>query len=215
MSQLEEYRFLFSLLPHAAMPAPKVSTRFHPSSIAFLESVQRPKSEMLKRFVSQNGWPDNLSHGVDMQEKAFAIIHYCDYDVEFQKLCHGLMIESAALGTTALGFVAFMTDRILCNEGRHQRFGTQIRETDNGSFVPKAMEDAERVDELREQVGLIENLSDYFARVNTGDVLLHRFLLTNPPPDEVPAPKVRIEPAQEEKPREAQILQFPAKSEPE
>ena len=75
------------------------------------------------------------------------------------------------------GFLAFLTDRILCNEGKHQRFGTQIREAANGCFVPKPIEDPDRVDELRAQAGIRESLSDYFIRVNNGDLLLYRPLL--------------------------------------
>jgi hypothetical protein len=75
------------------------------------------------------------------------------------------------------GFLACLTDRILCNSGFHQRFGTQIREVSNGCFVPKPIEDPDLVDTLREKAGLKETLSDFLQRVNDGDLLLYRPLL--------------------------------------
>jgi hypothetical protein len=87
------------------------------------------------------------------------------------------MLECALKGKVQLGFLAFLTDRILCNEGKHQRFGTQIREVMNGCFVPKPIEDPDHVDELRQKVGLFETITDYYQRVNNGDLLLYRPLL--------------------------------------
>jgi len=88
-----------------------------------------------------------------------------------------LLLSQAKRGQGNLAFLAFMTDRILCNKGLHQRFGTQIRETDNGSFVPKCMENTEAIDMLRQQVALEESLADYLQRINEGDVVLYRRIL--------------------------------------
>jgi len=169
---------LFALTEPDDLPPLAASSAYHPSSLAFLSSLRRQKSELLKQFILENGWPDTLRCGDKAEAAAFMIAVHADYDVEFQIACHQLLLESAILGaTTRLGFLAFLTDRILCNQGKHQRFGTQIREVENGCFVPKPMQDAEHIDELRAEAGLSETLSDYYARVNRGDMLLYRPLL--------------------------------------
>lgn len=177
ISRLSELNHLFSLTPHGDHEPPTVSPKFHESSLAFLAGVMAPKSELLRRVITEEGWPDSSKEGLVAEAVAFKVALHADYDIDLQKQCHALMVESAAKGTTPLGFVAFITDRILCNEGHHQRFGTQIRELENGCFVPKAIEDVELVDSLREQVQLAENLSDYLQRVNNGDLLLYRLIL--------------------------------------
>ncbi len=150
---------------------------YDPSSIKFLENIHRRKSEALKDIVATRGWPDNKAYDGHAEAAAFMIVQHADYDPEFQKYCHGLMLENAARGKASLGFIAFLTDRILCNAGRHQRFGTQIREVTNGCFVPKPIENPEKVDEFRQMAGIGECLSDYLQRVNGGDLLLYRPLL--------------------------------------
>lgn len=168
---------LFSLAPVSDLPPPVPNTAWDPSSIQFLASIHGAKSEALKTIIAEYGWPTDEEFGEHAHAAAFMIVVHADYDVEFQTNCHQLLLESATRGDIPLGFLAFLTDRILCNLNLHQRFGTQIREAANGCFVPKAIEDTEKVDALRAQAGLSENLSEYYARVNGGDLLLPRPLL--------------------------------------
>jgi hypothetical protein len=177
MNETLDITSLFALEPAAELPPPKVSPTYDVSSLKFLEGIHRRKSEGLKMILAQSGWPDAARFGEHGEAAAFMIVQHADYDPQLQRLCHALMVERAKLGEIKYGYLAFLTDRILCNSGRHQRFGTQIREVTNGCFVPKPIEDPEHVDELREQVGLDETLSDYFIRVNAGDLLLYRPLL--------------------------------------
>jgi hypothetical protein len=183
MNKTQELKELFSLRQKEGLDNPSHGTAFHASSLAFLEQVHRHKSDALKELVEEHGWPDAKKTNPHVEETAFTIILHSDYDLEFQKKCHALMISTAALGITKIGYLAFLTDRILCNMNHHQRFGTQIREAENGSFVPKPMEDPDHIDELRERAGLHEKLVDYYQRVNDGDMLLYRYLLNEPEED--------------------------------
>lgn len=168
---------LFSLHSPLDLPPPHISPAYDASSLAFLEGIHRRKSEALKSIIERDGWPDAHSYDGHAEAAAFMIVQHADYDPDFQRLCHGLMLRSAARGEGKLGFLAFLTDRILCNAGLHQRFGTQIREVTNGCFVPKPMEDPDHVEELRQKAQLMESLADYYQRVNNGDLLLYRLLL--------------------------------------
>lgn len=190
---------LFSLTSPEQLGAPDTSPMYDPSSLKFLENIHRRKSEALKEIVLHRGWPHKKEYDGHAEAAAFMIVQHADYDPEFQKHCHALMLRGIENGSNSPAFLAFLTDRILCNEGKHQRFGTQIREVTNGCFVPKPIEDPDQVDTLRAQVGIEECLSDYLQRVNDGDMLLYRPLLNG-----------YAEELEERK--EKKILEFPQKS---
>lgn len=167
---------LFSLeSKEAALPL--VATAYHESSLQFLEGIHRRKSEDLKLLLQAYGWKGLAAANPHAQEAAFMIVHHADYDIALQRDCHAQMLQSVREGNTQPSFLAFLTDRILCNEGHHQRFGTQVREVSNGCFVPKPIEDPDQVDVLRDEVGLMESLSEYLQRINNGDLVLFRPLL--------------------------------------
>ncbi len=171
---------LFSLTPPEGLEPPNLTTRWSDSSLAFLASVHKPKSDALKTIIEAEGWPQDDRYTDNAEAAAFMIVLHADYDLPFQRRCHQLMLELATRGQIKLGYLAFLTDRILCNEGHHQRFGTQIREAANGCFVPKPMEeedDIERLDSLRKEASLHETMLEYTQRVNGGDLLLPRLLL--------------------------------------
>lgn len=167
---------LFTLSTSAEAP-PKVSPAYNLSSLRFLEGIHRRKSEALKGFIAENGWPTASRFGDDMEEASFLVALHSDYDPQFQMMCHALMLQLARQGRLKLGYLACLTDRILCNLEKHQRFGTQIREVENGCFVPKPLEDPDHVDDLREEVGLKETLAEYLQRINAGDLVFYRPLL--------------------------------------
>lgn len=177
MDDTKTLKALFTLQTPNGLEMPEHGTAYDPSSLDFLEGIHRKKSELLKQVIAKDGWPSPNSHDGHAEATAFLIVLHADYDTAFQKLCHALMLDAAASEKATLGFIAFLTDRILCNENKHQRFGTQVREVSNGCFVPKAIETPEAVDELRQQVGIDETLTDYLQRVNSGDMLLCRPLL--------------------------------------
>jgi len=171
---------LFSLESPEGLEPPRTPTKWADSSLAFLAGIHGAKSNALKAIVEENGWPQDAQYTDHAEAAAFMIVLHADYDLQFQTQCHALMLELATRGKIALGYLAFLTDRILCNKGLHQRFATQVREAANGCFVPKSMEeedDIELVDRMRIEAGLSENLFDYYQRVNSGDLLLPRPLL--------------------------------------
>ena len=49
--------------------------------------------------------------------------------------------------------VAYLTDRVLCNEGKPQIYGTQFYLVD-GNPQPRPIEDGENVDKRRLRIGL-------------------------------------------------------------
>ncbi len=174
-TDLEE---LFSLQSKAEIQVLHPASAPSQSALEFLEQIHRRNSEALKTIIHNDGWPSAESVSKNAEAAAFMIVQHADYDPVFQRACHLMLTESVVRGETQeIGFLAFLTDRILCNDRKPQRFGTQIREVTNGCFVPKPMENPDQVDELRLRAGLRESLADYLQRVNDGDLLLYRPLL--------------------------------------
>ena len=172
------YDTLFSLSPLAReLPELTFSTAYSDSALQFLESIHRRQSEALKSVIADFGWPDESVMGEHATDAAFMVAQHADYDPDFQLLCHTLMLREVKAGRMKPAYLAFLTDRILCNQGHYQRFGTQLREAPNGCYVPKPMEDAGQVETLREEVGIAESLDDYMMRINSGDMLFYRTLL--------------------------------------
>jgi hypothetical protein len=56
-------------------------------------------------------------------------------------------------GEVAPAQPAYLEDRILCCEGRAQRFGTQFDWDENGELSPQPIEDEHNVDLRRRSVG--------------------------------------------------------------
>jgi hypothetical protein len=169
-----DLKSLFSLEEPEGMEPPLVPTTFFASSLDFLAQFHRKKSEALREILDMQGWPDAKQYGEHAEATAFIIALHSDYNLELQVRCHQALLANALKGEGNLGFLAFLTDRILCNKGLHQRFGTQIREADNGCFVPKAIENADKIEEWRQLVQLGETMADYYQRVNDGDLVLYR-----------------------------------------
>lgn len=176
MTELD-FKTLFALEEPEGMPEPAHPTKFFESSLDFLAQFHRRKSEALKEVIHQHGWPTTEQFGEQAEATAFIIALHSDYDLDLQILSHGCLMERLETGKGNMAFLAFLTDRILCNKGLHQRFGTQIREADNGCFVPKAIENNDKIEEWRALVGLRETMAEYYQRVNDGDMLLYRIIL--------------------------------------
>ena len=63
------------------------------------------------------------------------------------------------------GFLAYLTDRILIDEGKPQRYGTQGRALENGEIVPYPIEDEGHVNDRRTALGL-NSIEEYFNEMN-------------------------------------------------
>lgn len=178
MGDILDIETLFSLESKTGPADLQPANAPSPSALEFLEQIHRRNSEALKAIIHDNGWPSAESYSANAEAAAFMIVQHADYDPVFQRACHLLLLESVLCGETReMGFLAFLTDRILCNDGLPQRFGTQIREVTNGCYVPKPMEDPDNIDDMRREAGLKETLADYLQRINDGDLLLYRPLL--------------------------------------
>lgn len=129
---------------------------------AWNAEIDRRNTERLKEIVERIGWPTVSKVGAEASEGAWLIVQHADHDIAFQRLALGLM-EAATIGEVQLRDIAYLTDRILANEDKPQRFGTQFRRW-QGVYEAAPIEDAEHLDERRKAHGL-EPFAEYMAHM--------------------------------------------------
>lgn len=120
---------------------------------AALAAVDKDNREWLKGVVGKHGWPGKSLVGRDGTGAAWLLVQHADPDVPFQKQCLALLTAAVKAGEAEGKDLAYLTDRVLGNEGKKQVYGTQLVEK-GGRFVPKPIEDEAKVDERRKGVGM-------------------------------------------------------------
>ncbi|MGW2371525.1 MULTISPECIES: DUF6624 domain-containing protein [Kitasatospora] len=119
--------------------------------------------DRLSEIMAVHGWPTERAVGADAARAAWLVAQHADRQLDVQRRAVELMAEAVAVGAASARDLAFLEDRLAVNEGREQRYGTQIGAVADGRPVPWPCEDPERLDERRAQVG-IEPFDEYTAR---------------------------------------------------
>ncbi len=115
----------------------------------------RANSLKLKKIINQVGWPKKNDFGQEISSGAWLIVQHSDHDLMFQKECLKLMKQMVKEGQIDKKLVPFLEDRILVNEGKKQKYGTQFyKDKINGKLIPKPIKNLKNVDKLRISVGL-------------------------------------------------------------
>ena len=121
--------------------------------VARQDSVDEANRVRLKEIIQQHGWPMSEMVGRDGVEAAFFIVQHADRDPAFQREMLPLVEQSYEAGDLPGPKVALLTDRVLVNAGEPQRYGTQA-EIVEGDAVVMPIENPEKVDELRAEMGM-------------------------------------------------------------
>ena len=117
----------------------------------------------MREIVAEYGWPTASKVGEDGASSAWLLVQHADADPSFQRECLELM-KAAAPGEVSAVDVAYLTDRVLVNEGKKQIYGTQFWTVD-GQNVPRPIEDEAGVEERRAALGMI-SMKEYTARMS-------------------------------------------------
>lgn len=107
----------------------------------------------LKMVITQHGWPGRTLVGRDGAHAAFLLVQHASRDRELQRECLRLM-EAAPNGEVAGPDWALLTDRVRLAEGKKQLYGTQIEFREGTWQIQGEVEDPDRLDERRKQLGL-------------------------------------------------------------
>ncbi|MFJ3219001.1 DUF6624 domain-containing protein [Kitasatospora sp. NPDC086801] len=119
--------------------------------------------DRLAAIMADHGWPTEQAVGPEAARAAWLVAQHADRQLDVQRRAVELMAEAVAGGAASARDFAFLQDRLAVNEGREQRYGTQIGAVADGHPVPWPCEDPERLDERRAGVG-IEPFDEYTAR---------------------------------------------------
>ncbi len=107
----------------------------------------------MKRIISDYGWPTISMVGKKAAHAAWLLIQHADEDPVFQQTCLKMMQLALRKDEFFPEDVAHLTDRILFNLGKKQKFGTQFR-LHNGVREPYPILNPKDVDKRRVAYGL-------------------------------------------------------------
>ena len=99
--------------------------------------VDEENTARMKEVVAELGWPGKTLVGEDGARSAWLLVQHADRDPEFQSACLELM-KAMPEGEVSAVDVAYLTDRVLVNEGQLQVYGTQSHTVD-GQTKPRPM----------------------------------------------------------------------------
>lgn len=114
-------------------------------------AIDEAHEKALMAMLPPEGWFTISRYGREASEAAFLIIQHSNPDLWRRFV--PVLEQLAAKGEVAGGNYALMYDRLALNDGRMQRYGSQMTCKD-GKYVPLPLEDPERVDERRAALGM-------------------------------------------------------------
>jgi hypothetical protein len=124
-----------------------------PALVARIQTVDIEHTTRMKAIVAEHGWPGPRLVRRDGAEAAWLLIQHADQDVAFQRQALALLEAAAARGEASKSDLAYLTDRVLINEGKPQLYGTQSW-NEGGVEYLLPLQEPERVNERRRTVGL-------------------------------------------------------------
>ena len=119
----------------------------------------------MAQIVDELGWPTRTMVGDNGAQAAWLLVQHADHDVAFQRKCLGMMKPLVGQAQVFRGTVAYLTDRVLVNEGKRQVYATQFH-TVGGLHQPRPMIDPVNVDKRRLAMGLT-TLKEYTELMRT------------------------------------------------
>lgn len=124
--------------------------------------VDEDNTRWLKAHVGRSGWFTVSKYGAEADKAAWLLVQHADRDVAFQAEVLAILEPLVAAGETDPRSYAYLYDRVAVNSQRPQRYGTQGRCTDAGTWEPRDVEAPEQLDQRRAAVGLPPE-ADYVA----------------------------------------------------
>ena len=132
------------------------------SALKALAAADAPLLARLLEIVKAHGWPGRALVGDDGAHAAWLVLQHAPSDVQRSML--PLVRAAAARHDARSSDVALLEDRVLADDGKPQRYGSQLAYPPTGG-TPKVrpIEDEACVDARRASVGL-EPLAEYLRR---------------------------------------------------
>lgn len=125
-----------------------------------MEQVHLKNAAELERMIGERGWLGKSMVGADGADAAWLIVQHAISLPGFSRRCLKLLEKAVAEHEAEPQQAAYLHDRICFFERRPQKYGTQSDWNEDGKMTVWALENAEKVNEYRAEVGLppLDNL---------------------------------------------------------
>jgi len=135
-----------------------------PQLIERVSKVDLQNTLWLEEIIEQQGLPGVSEVGDDGTQALFLLIQH-SLNLELQRRCLALMETLVRQNEFDAVSLAYLTDRVLVNDGKPQMYGTQGKYAENGIIVPGPIEDEEHVNERRKAL-MLDTIEEYFKAMN-------------------------------------------------
>lgn len=136
------------------------TTKYHPR----MKQIHEKNNARIKEIISKYGWPGFSIVGKEGSKAAWLIVQHAVLDTEFMDKCLPLLKEAISHSEAEGWCFAYLQDRVLTMSNKPQIYGTQHDIDENGIAYPLPIQHPEKVDALRNEVGL-GSLSDATKRI--------------------------------------------------
>ncbi|UTH72483.1 DUF6624 domain-containing protein [Chromobacterium sp. IIBBL 290-4] len=120
------------------------------------EASDQANQRMLDEVTARCGWPRTPDVDKPAVHAAFMILQHASTDpkdIEYRRRYWPMLQESQRRGDLDASVLALFEDRMLLQEGKPQKYGTQV-DAHEGVTVSQPLQDPARLDERRKAVGL-------------------------------------------------------------
>lgn len=130
-----------------------------------LEGVERANAERLSAWMTACGWPRRSVEGVQAARAAWLIAQQARSDIAFQRQVVRQLELAVLDGEASAMHLAAASDRLAVQEGRPQRYGTQLRQVAGCGWDYFLLDDLARVEARRKRLGL-PSLEEHKRAIN-------------------------------------------------
>jgi hypothetical protein len=130
------------------------AVRTDPKRSGEMHAVDEDDTKWLTGLVRQIGWIDVPRFGTDAAFSAFLLVQHSG-DLPLMAAALPVLERDARRNGLRGESYALLLDRLLVNLGRRQRYGSQLGQDEKGRLLLMALEDRDKVDEWRKQLGMI------------------------------------------------------------
>lgn len=133
---------------------------YHP----LMRKLHEKNTVRIKGIIGEHGWPGIQLVGKEGSEAAWLIVQHAVLDTEFMTDCLKILKEAVDRNDAEGWCYGYLLDRVLIMQDKLQIYGTQHDIDEHGVAFPLPMEDQDKVDDLRQNIGL-EPLSEATKRI--------------------------------------------------
>ncbi|HET8575451.1 MAG TPA: DUF6624 domain-containing protein [Candidatus Paceibacterota bacterium] len=109
--------------------------------------------QRIRELIEGNGYEALNCLDDETRKKLWLLVQHQDLDVDLQKKC----LEYVHFAPEDF---AHLTDRVLINEGKPQRYGTQYTVDEKGNETLAEMEDPDKLGKRRAEIGWVDSEKD-------------------------------------------------------